>query len=276
MARMFIRFKDGKSKAFTFSFDDGVVQDMAFIKMLEKYNLKCTFNLNSARFVKRDHVYPEGTIWRAMVEDDVLATYSSPYCSVACHSAHHPTLKNMSEAEIAEEILSDRRAHEARFGKIINGMALPNGPYDETTIKVLKMCGIKYARTVMGTQKFDIPREFVPFNPTCHYISMAKFIDEFLTTEPKEDGYLFYVWGHTYEFDRDNKWELIEENMKKISGYDNVWYADNDEIFNYIEKFRKLVTSANGRLVSNPTDTEIWFSTGSTTYSVKPGETISL
>ena len=35
----FMRFKDGKSKAFTLSYDDGVDQDIRFAKILENVSL---------------------------------------------------------------------------------------------------------------------------------------------------------------------------------------------------------------------------------------------
>jgi len=38
---------NGKMKAFTFSFDDGVVQDRRTVEILNKYGLKATFNINS-------------------------------------------------------------------------------------------------------------------------------------------------------------------------------------------------------------------------------------
>ncbi|MBO4732880.1 MAG: hypothetical protein J5662_00230 [Clostridia bacterium] len=38
---------DNKRKAVTFSFDDGVSQDIRMIELLDKYGLKATFNLNS-------------------------------------------------------------------------------------------------------------------------------------------------------------------------------------------------------------------------------------
>ena len=38
---------NGKKKAVTFSFDDGVTQDIRTIEILNKYGLKATFNLNS-------------------------------------------------------------------------------------------------------------------------------------------------------------------------------------------------------------------------------------
>ncbi len=41
---------NGKRKAVTFSYDDGVTQDIRLIELFDKYNLKCTFNLNSELF----------------------------------------------------------------------------------------------------------------------------------------------------------------------------------------------------------------------------------
>ena len=38
---------NGKMKAVTFSYDDGVTQDKRLISLFNKYGLKCTFNLNS-------------------------------------------------------------------------------------------------------------------------------------------------------------------------------------------------------------------------------------
>ena len=37
----------GKMKAVTFSYDDAVTQDQRLISIFNRYDLKCTFNLNS-------------------------------------------------------------------------------------------------------------------------------------------------------------------------------------------------------------------------------------
>ena len=36
---------NGKNKAITFSYDDGVMQDIRLIEIFNKYNLKATFNI---------------------------------------------------------------------------------------------------------------------------------------------------------------------------------------------------------------------------------------
>ena len=38
---------EGKKKAVTFSYDDGVTQDRRLVELLNRYGLKATFNLNS-------------------------------------------------------------------------------------------------------------------------------------------------------------------------------------------------------------------------------------
>lgn len=40
-------YPGGKEKAFNMTYDDGIVQDIEFIEMLNKYGIKATINLNS-------------------------------------------------------------------------------------------------------------------------------------------------------------------------------------------------------------------------------------
>ena len=91
---------------------------------------------------------------------------------------------------------------------------------------------------------------------------------------------LFYIWGHSYEFDNNdgyNSWEHIENLCEKLSGKDGVWYATNIEIYDYIEAYNRLVWSAEGRRVYNPTVIEVFFElNGKQMISVKPGETVEL
>ena len=40
-------YPNGKEKAFNLTYDDGIYDDYKFVELLNKYNLKGTFNLNS-------------------------------------------------------------------------------------------------------------------------------------------------------------------------------------------------------------------------------------
>ena len=43
-----MRFPEGKAKAVTLSYDDGVRQDLRLAELTAKRGIKCTFNINSA------------------------------------------------------------------------------------------------------------------------------------------------------------------------------------------------------------------------------------
>ena len=47
---------EGKEKAVTFSFDDAVVEDVRMIALLNKYQLKATFNVNTGCFGEKDRM----------------------------------------------------------------------------------------------------------------------------------------------------------------------------------------------------------------------------
>lgn len=85
---------NGKLKAVTFSYDDGVTQDQRLIKLFNKYGLKATFNLNSELLGKGGH----------LIREDVTVAHVKPRPEeikkiyegheVAAHTLTHPLLPN--------------------------------------------------------------------------------------------------------------------------------------------------------------------------------------
>ena len=47
MRNRFLRFPGGKPKAVTFSYDDGEREDIRLAQIINRYGIKCTFNINS-------------------------------------------------------------------------------------------------------------------------------------------------------------------------------------------------------------------------------------
>ena len=74
----------------------------------------------------------------------------------------------------------------------------------------------------------------------------------------------------------NNNWELIEEICKKTAFNNEIWYATNIEIHDYIEAYKSLRYSADGTIVYNPTLFEIWFDVDGKLCNIKPGETIRI
>ena len=95
--------------------------------------------------------------------------------------------------------------------------------------------------------------------------------------EKHRHGYarLFYVWGHSFEFDRNDNWDVIEKFAQYISGHDHIWYATNIEIYDYVSAYSRLQVSADEKIVHNPSAIDVWVNLDDQTYCIKAGQTIN-
>lgn len=271
MTLKLVRFPGGKPKALTFSYDDGVKQDIRLIEIFKQHGLFGTFNVNSGCFTRGGN---------RLTAEQVKELYISAGQELACHTLNHPFLEKLPDSVALLEVLDDRRNLEALSGEIIDGMAYPYGTYSERTIELLKAAGIKYSRTVISTEDFRLPENWLALTATCHHKNPKLFdlADKFVNETPthRQHGWLFYVWGHSYEFDNDNNWDRIEQFAEKIADKEDVWYATNMQIYDYLTAFDALDFSVDGTRVHNPSVIDVWFETDGTTYHVPAGETITL
>ena len=230
-------------KFVTFSYDDGVLQDERFIEMLNKYGFLCTFNLNSGQFGNHD------TLMAGDVELDhshipperIRSLYDGH--EVAAHSRNHPRLDLLDFDGLMDEIGGDVKCIEELSGQKVIGMAYPGGPfYNDFTIKTItENTDIIYSRNVNSTGKFDLPKpdKLMEWCPTCHLRdgNTYELAKQFAEAEP-EDDMLFYLWGHTYEFDLGDVWDNIEKQLEVISKIPDITPATNGEIAVYIKKYK--------------------------------------
>jgi len=256
-------YPEGKVKALTLSYDDGVKQDRRLVEIFNQYGLKGSFHLNSGTWGSGNR----------LDESEVAAVYQGH--EISCHSVSHPFLERLPQSEIMREIFDDRRNLEKLAGYPVIGMSYPFGTYSQSVIEIATAAGIKYSRTTRSHGWYGIPDDFLEWHPTCHHnddlISRTKRFFEI-----KYQLALFYVWGHAYEFDNDNNWGLIEEFAKLASGRFDVWYATNIEIYHYLTAIRQVVVSADGTLLYNPNGLTLWYSYNERVGSILPGETKDL
>ena len=272
-----------KHKAITFSFDDAVKDDIRLIEIFNKYGLKATFNLNAGHL-------SSALRWRYKDVKEVIHIdyYENPNLydghEIACHSYTHPHLENLDKAVADNQIRIDKFILEQLYGCKVRGMAYPYGAYSDEVVEALKQCGICYSRTAVNTEKFKFPENWLTLHPTCHHKSpklmdLAKCFAETTSRYPS-DNWLFYVWGHTYEFDQNDNWEIIEEFAQYIGNREDIWYATNIEIYDYVNAYESLQFSVDNSIVHNPSAIDVWFvkDTGldAETYCVKAGETLFL
>lgn len=270
-----LRFPGGRAKALTLSYDDDVEENIRFVQILDRYGLKATFNLNMGMFAR------EGEQTRRMSLAAAQELYKNTPHEIAVHTLTHMPLYSVPDNMATYEVIEDIHRAEQAFGGIVRGMAYPNNSFHAGTGDLLRACGIAYCRTTVATHKFNLPENWLYLNPTCHHDDRQLFelCDRFLEKEPRKDAQMFYLWGHTYEFDDHDNWDVIERFAEKMSGRDDIWYATNIEIYDYVQAYRSLIFSADGLVVYNPTVTEVFFELGEDhgpMFSVKPGETVRI
>ena len=276
---IYMRFPEGKAKALTLSYDDGVQQDKRLMEILNAHGLKCTFNINSGLFAPEGTTYHEGKIHRRMTERECTELYMNSGHEVAVHALTHPFLEKMSDARVAYEVIRDRENLEKQFGCIVRGMAYPYGTFSDSVVSVLKSCGIVYSRTTVSTEKFSVPTDWLRMPATCHHKNprLMELAEKFAKAETlKKHPSLFYLWGHSYEFEDNNNWNVIEEFAEYMGGREDIWYATNMEIYEYVEAYRALVFSVDGSVIMNPTALTLYFEHNGKIRTVAPGEVLTL
>lgn len=283
MKTVFMRYPGGKAKALTFSYDDGRPQDRRLVSIFDKYGMKGTFNFNC------DYLRKEN-----FTKEEVKELFLSKGHEIAVHGAKHRANGNLRPIEGIRDVLECRMELEEKCGCIIRGMAYPDtgitvmgsfGTYEDIK-QYLKELDIAYARTLGGdNNSFMLPQDFYAWMPTAQHSNpkIMDYVDEFLNIDISEKVYparrvsrLMYIWGHSFEFDDDDNWELIEEICARLANNDEIWYATNMEICDYVQAYKRLVYSADGHMIYNPTLHTIWIDVDLKVYNIKPGETIHI
>ena len=221
---------NGKNKAVTFSYDDGVETDKRLVELFNRYGLKCTFNLNSGIMTPESKWTENGILIKRMPPDNLPEIYNCH--EIAVHCSTHANLTEIGKRKIRREIKKDKEKLEKIFGCEIRGMAYPYGAYNKKIMKAARKCDIEFARTVNDTHNFKMPENLLAFGATCHhqYEGLWQLVDEFIDYDGEEPA-VFCVWGHSYEFAVNDNWYRIERLCKKISGYGNIFYGTNSEVY---------------------------------------------
>ncbi|MEQ8198593.1 MAG: polysaccharide deacetylase family protein [Clostridiaceae bacterium] len=264
-------FPKGSKKAFTLSYDDGIIQDKRLVEIFNRYGLRATFNLNSGLQNEEGSFDLNNLIINRINQEEAVEIYKGH--EIAAHGLTHLSLTDIPRELIIDEVIEDRRNLEELFGYPIRGMAYPNGVYDKKVIDILECIGIEYSRTVNDHFKFHLPSNPLEWNPTTHHnnADLMNIAKQFLEKEFKEIG-LFYLWGHSYEFDMDNNWDVIENFCKYISNKEDIWYATNIEIIDYLKAFDRLKFTVNLNYVYNPSAISVWIDVDGSAVEIKGGE----
>lgn len=226
---------NGKLKAVTFSFDDNVTQDIRAIDIMNRYGLKGTFNLNSGFMGQPGSLIRQGV--SVSHNKNAAADIPKIYVGheVAAHTITHPLLPTLSDEDVIREVEQDRIALSEICGYEVVGMAYPGGGqnHDDRVVELVRRyTGIKYARTIISSYKFDDQPDLIRFNPTIHHqeANVNEICERFFA-QSADKPQLLYIWGHAYEMDiSSDGWERFEKLCQLVSGKGDVFYGTNREV----------------------------------------------
>ena len=135
--------------------------------------------------------------------------------------------------------------------------------------------GMRYSRTTVSHHGFWLPDDFMLWGATCHHNGGVRGeLERFKTV--KTPLALFYVWGHSYEFNTDNNWDVIEDFCAKAEGMEDTWYATNIEICDYVTALRRCELSVDRSMLYNPSAVSIWVEVDGNLIECRGGQSTKL
>lgn len=201
-------------KYFLLSFDDGTVHDKRFVELLNRYQIPCTFNLNSGLedFVWEFEGHP---VVRQHLADTVKQYRGH---EIASHSRTHPRLDQLPPPRLRQEVEEDCAALREIFGVEELGFGVPFTACGEREIRILKKF-VRYIRLSEYADSFELPKDpwHIPIHALYHDPDIREKIKKFAENDLPDS--LFVLAGHSYEMEFLDHWEYMEDLLRYIRDF---------------------------------------------------------
>lgn len=201
-------------KYFLLSFDDGTVHDKRFVELLNRYQIPCTFNLNSGL---EDFVWEfEGHCVVRQHLADTVAQYRGH--EIASHSCTHPRLDTLYPPQLRREVETDCEALKKIFGLREIGFGVPFTVCTEREIAIIRKY-VRYIRLSEFQDSFALPEDpyHIPIHGLYNDADIREKIARFSENSLSES--LFVMAGHSYELEFLDHWDYMEDLLQYIKGF---------------------------------------------------------
>ena len=201
-------------KYFVLSFDDGTVHDKRFVELLNRYQIPCTFNLNTGleTFVWEFESHP---VVRQRLADTV-EQYTGH--EIASHSRTHPRLELLPPPKLRQEVEEDCKVLKQIFGVNELGFGVPFTVCTEREIRIIKKF-VRYIRLSEYSGSFALPADpyHIPIHALYNDPDVREKIAAFAEAELPDS--LFVMAGHSYELEFLNHWDYMESLLQYIKSF---------------------------------------------------------
>lgn len=261
-------YPGGKPKAFNITYDDGVMQDLRFVELMNRYGLKGTFNLNSELMrTGFAWTHPNGMEVKRLPADTARWLYRGH--EIASHTRIHPYMHDLPETEVLDQLGRDKADLEEMLGVEVAGFAVPFDYYSPMIADCAKRCGFEYARMSEFSRIYTPCRDYWFWKTGFYHIEpgLTEYVDGFFGTE--EELAVCQIVGHSYDLDAEGLWETVETILKRVSAAEDVWSCTNLELVRYLKAME--MAQIDGNSIHNPSDRELWFEVDGETVCIQPG-----
>src|SRR6185437_13933944 len=226
----------------TTSWDDGHKLDIKLAKLLKKYGIKGTFYVSP-----KNHELDKNK----RLTNAEIKTLSKDF-EIGAHSMTHPHLTKIATNIAYNEIKESKEYLERIIGKKVLSFCYPYGDFNNKVASLVEQNGFSLARTTkrynFGKSKdsFALPTSFHTYNhfTDAHKIvgfaglnikNLFKYINWEnlaidLFEEANKNGTVFHLWGHSWEIEKFNAWDKLENVLQHIAQKSNVSYITNGEL----------------------------------------------
>lgn len=229
------RFPNGKTKVFNVTYDDGVLQDVRFVALLNKYNLKGTFNLNSGLMEREfEWTHESGRVIKRLSKEKAVPLYQGH--EIACHTLTHPYMHDLTEQEILHELWEDKANLEKLFGREVKGFAVPFDYYSERIENCVRQCGFSYARISQESRSFAPQTDYYNWKATVFHTDpeLEQLTRQFIETD--QELAVFQIVGHSYDLDVEKLWDKIENVFRMIAAHKEILPMTTIEIVELLQR----------------------------------------
>ena len=261
-------YPSGKAKAFNITYDDGVLQDVRFVELMNRYGLKGTFNLNSELMeTEFEWTHPNGMTVKRLPSAVVAELYQNH--EVASHTLTHPYLSSLTEPEVMRQMAQDKEKLEQLTGKPVLGFAGPFHHWSSMIMECAQRCGFEYARNAEERYCYAPPEDYYSWSAGTYHIKpgFRDFVEDFFHTE--EELALCQIVGHSYDLDAEAMWDSMESVLQQVAGDESILSMTNLELVRYLKAMRSALITENR--IYNPSDMPLWFEKDGEVICVLPG-----
>lgn len=235
-------------KLVTTSWDDGHIKDFRLADLLDKYNLEGTFYI------------PSTNAEHEVMNETQLVDLSKRF-EIGGHTMNHTRIKNNSKELFEHEIKGCYTWLSNLLGKSPNSFCFPGGVINNAAVEYTFETGFKIIRTTeLLNPWFDKTAYVIPttlqvyhHSPFTYYKHLSKRFKlnslllylksnrskelrtnvEFYLDYIQQCGGCFHLWGHSWEIEKYNLWDELEELFKIISNIPEMTYVSNEGLLKY-------------------------------------------